>query len=54
MEYVLTYQSAVMERPVVRSFEDSDEANEYVKMIKEMAEESRLYWKIEPTLSVEN
>jgi hypothetical protein len=52
MIYRITAQSGVQERPIVREFENRDEAEDYVQIIKREVEEGCRTWKIEPKLEV--
>jgi hypothetical protein len=52
MEFLITYQTAVMERPAVKSCETKDEADDQIKLLRKTAEESRMPWKIPPVLEI--
>jgi hypothetical protein len=52
MEFLITYQTAVMERPAVKSCETKDEADDQIKLLRKVAAETRMPWKIEPVLEV--
>lgn len=54
MNHLVTSQSAVQERPIVRSFETRGEAEDYVLVLKKEVEEGCRIWKIQPVMSVEN
>ncbi len=54
MNYRITSQSAVQERPVVREFENKDEADDYVELIRREVEDGCRIWKIKPVMTVES
>ncbi len=56
MTYQLTFQSALHDAPVVRQFENREEADEAIRELNEWffneKEEKGIYWRIEPKLEV--
>ncbi len=53
MTYVLTFQASTHDKPVVRSFDSLEEAQELEQEARKDVEEKRLTWKIAPTIRPE-